>query len=192
MVKRRSFQEVVAAGALEGMAASLEPEAYPLVAAEVAYGRPHPLRRAAIEALAKLAEPAEKKREAVEVLTELLRDSYIRVVLAAIHAAAVLGDRRMIAPLESTPFRDGRATRSAREAIHALRQGEPQAKELAALREEVDRLKEETRRMKERLEGLEGPRPPEGGKEKKENGKAKGEQKLTPGKGRKPVRRPGR
>jgi aminopeptidase N len=107
-----------------------------------------------------LAEPAQKKAEAVDALTALLRDKLFRVQMAAFDGVRSLGDRRLIQALESTPFVDGRAVRAAKDTAAALREGEPQAKEVASLRDDLDKLKDETRRLKERLEGLESGKKP--------------------------------
>jgi aminopeptidase N len=147
-------------GAVDGLAESLDPAAYAKVEPLTRYGVASPLRRAAVVATAKLAEPASKKRETVELLSELLRDPLYRVQMATFDAARELGDRRLLPALEETPFQDGRARRAARETIRALREREPGERELAALREELDRLKEESRGLKERVESLEASRPP--------------------------------
>jgi aminopeptidase N len=157
MLKRRSFQDVIAQGAIDGLAETMEKEAWEVVEPLTRYGQPPFVRRQAVAAVGKLAEPAEKKRQAVELLSELLRDPQFRVQLATFDAAQALGDRRMIHPIEGTPYRDGRSQRSAREAARALREGAPQQKEVAALREEMDKLKEETRKLRERLESMESP-----------------------------------
>jgi aminopeptidase N len=157
MLSRRSFQEVVAAGAVEGMSENLSPKAYEIIEPLTRYGQPVFLRRAAVVALAKLAEPAQKKTEAIDVISELFRDPLFRIQYAAIEAARVLGDRRIIPSLESTPFLDGRAQRAALEAIRALREEEPKARQITGLQEELDRLKEETKSLKERLEQIEAP-----------------------------------
>jgi len=158
VVRRGSFMEVVAVGAVDGMAESLEPEAFAIVEPLTAYGQPAFLRRAAVVALAKLAEPAQKKREALECLRELLRDPQFPVQMAVFPAAQELGDVRIIPALEVAMFRDGRAQRAARETIRALREDESRGKAISALREEVDRLKEETRGIKERMEGMDAGR----------------------------------
>ncbi|MCY1017329.1 M1 family aminopeptidase [Pyxidicoccus sp. MSG2] len=151
---RPSFQDVIAVGAVDGLAESQDPAAFPIVAARTAYGQPRVLRRAATQAVAKLAEVAGRKREAVDLLAELLRDPLFRVQMGVFEAGRTLGDRRLIPALEGTPLEDPRARRAARETVRALREGEPQAREVASLREELDRLKEETRSMRERLEAL--------------------------------------
>ncbi|MBM4379695.1 MAG: hypothetical protein FJ086_10405, partial [Deltaproteobacteria bacterium] len=83
-----------------------------------------------------------------------LRDGQFRVQMATFGALQDLGDRRALGALESTPFQDGRARRAAKEAARALRAAEPGAKELAALREEVDALKAEGKALKAQLEAL--------------------------------------
>jgi aminopeptidase N len=160
LTERPSFQDVIAAGAIDGMAESLAPDAWALVEPKIAYGRPPFIRRAAAAALGKLAEPAQKKAEAVDALGALLRDKLFRVQMAAFDGVRNLGDRRLIGTLESTPFLDGRAVRAAKDTAAALREGEPQAKEVASLRDELDKLKEETRRLKERVEGVEQGKKP--------------------------------
>ena len=76
-----------------------------------------------------------------------------RVRLAAIEAARVLGDERLVGPLSGLPFLDGREKRNAREAVRALRAHGGQAKELADLRRDVDKLKDETKALREKLDG---------------------------------------
>jgi aminopeptidase N len=154
VVRRRSFMEAIAVGAVDGMAESLEPEAFAVVEPLTAYGQPVFIRRAAVVAIAKLAEPAQKKREALDRLRELLRDPQFQVQMAVFPAAQELSDARIIPALESAPFRDGRAQRAARETIRALREDESRTRAISALREEVDRLKEETRGIKERMEAI--------------------------------------
>jgi aminopeptidase N len=155
MTRRRSFNDVIAAGAIDGMASTLNPDAYELVRPLVRYGQPQFIRRAAVEAVAKLAEPAKKTRETLELLQGLLRDPQFRIQMAAVSAARELGDVRLVGALEATPFRDGRLIRAAREAARALRQDEARGQAIASMRDEVERLKEETRGLKERLERLE-------------------------------------
>ncbi|GHG87585.1 M1 family aminopeptidase [Comamonas sp. JC664] len=164
---RPSYQDVIAVGAVDGLAESQDPAAFSVVLARTALGHASPLRRAATLAVAKLAEAAGRKREAVDLLTELLRDPLFRVRMGVFEAARTLGDRRLITPLEQTPLLDAVARRAARETVRFLREGEPQAHEVTALREEVDRLKEETRALRERMEVLTLRAPEAGGKKPK-------------------------
>ncbi|MFT3709904.1 MAG: M1 family aminopeptidase [Archangium sp.] len=151
MLDRPAFQDAVRVGALDGFAELRDPKAWKKVLACLAAGQPVFGRRAAVMALAKLAEPAEKKTEAVEKIAQLLRDENFRVRLAAIDAASALGDDRLIGPLNSTPFLDGREQRLAREAVRSLR-AKPSGKELQSLRGELDKLKGEVRSLTEKLE----------------------------------------
>ncbi len=151
LINRAAFQDAVRVGVLDGYAELRDARAWKPVLAALAPGQPVFGRRAAVIALAKLAEPADKKTEAVELIGRHLRDENFRVRLAAIDAAGTLGDDRLIAALSATPFTDGREQRLAREAIRSLRAASP-AKELASLRGELDRLKGDVRALQEKLE----------------------------------------
>jgi aminopeptidase N len=151
MLGRTGFQDTVRCGALDGLAELKDARAWPLVVAASKYGEPPFARRAAVMALAKLAEAVEKKSEAVELLTGYLRDPSFRVRLAALEAAAALGDERMVGPLSATPFLDGREQRMAREAVRSLRAKSP-AKELTAVRAELEKLKAELRALHEKVD----------------------------------------
>ena len=119
-----------------------------VVVGALAQGQPVFGRRTAVLVLARLAEVADKKTEAVERIGQLLRDENFRVRLSAIDAASSLGDERMIGALSSTPFLDGREQRLAREAIRSLRAKGP-GKEIQALRGDLDKVKAELRALQE-------------------------------------------
>jgi aminopeptidase N len=152
MLERPAFMDVIATGALDGLAASRMKEAWKPVLKLTAYGSPAFARRAAVAAMARLAEVCERKHEAVDVLTPLLADAQFRVQMAAIDAAATLNDERMMGPLLSTPYLDGRAKRAAREVTRALREGQPWRKELSSLREDFEKLKGQFNAVKEQVE----------------------------------------
>jgi len=162
MLKRPSFADTVAIGALDGLAELQDPKGWPLVVAATRYGAAPFARRAAVMAAAKLAEAADKEREAVDLIARLLEDPLYRVRLAAIEAARALGDERLIGPLSSLPFLDGRERRSAREAVRALRAKQGHAKELADLRRDVDRLKADTKELGEKLAAADAGRKKKG------------------------------
>jgi aminopeptidase N len=151
LMDRPAFQDAVRCGALEGFAELRDPKAWKLVVAALAPGQPVFGRRTAVATLARLAEFADKKSEAVDRIGRLLRDENFRVRLAAIDAASTLGDERMIGALSSTPFLDGREQRLAREAIRALRSKSP-GKELQTLRGELEKVKGELRALQERVD----------------------------------------
>ncbi|MFO0594113.1 MAG: M1 family aminopeptidase [Myxococcaceae bacterium] len=150
MLDRPAFQDAVRAGALDGFAELKDPKAWKKLVACAAPGQPVFGRRAAVLAMAKLAEAADKKTEAVERIGQLLRDENFRVRLAAIDAASALGDARLVGPLSSTPFLDGREQRLAREAVRNLR-AKSSPKELQSLRGDVEKLRAEVRSLTEKL-----------------------------------------
>ncbi len=152
MLERPAFMDVIAVGALDGLAASRQKEAWKPVVKLTAYGAPAFARRAAVAAMARLAEVCERKHEAVDVLTPLLNDAQFRVQMAAIDAAGTLNDERMVGALASTPYLDGRAKRAAREVVRALREGQPWRKELSSLREDFEKLKGQFNAVKEQVE----------------------------------------
>ena len=145
---RPAFQDAVRAGALDGLTELRDPRGWQKALDAVAPGQPVFGRRAAVVALARLADVADKKTDTVDRIGQLLRDENFRVRLAAIDAAGTLGDERLIAALSSTPFLDGREQRLAREAIRSLRARTP-GKEVQALRGDLDKLKAELRALQE-------------------------------------------
>ncbi|MBL8909109.1 MAG: HEAT repeat domain-containing protein, partial [Archangium sp.] len=151
LLDRPAFQDAIRVGALDGFAELRDPKAWKKILACLAVDQPVFGRRAAVIALAKLAEAADKKSEAVEKIAQLLRDENFRVRLAAIDAASTLGDDRLIGPLGSTPFLDGREQRLAREATRSLR-ARQSGKEVQSLRGELEKLKGEVRALAEKLE----------------------------------------
>ncbi len=151
MMDRTAFQDAVRCGALDGFAELRDPKAWKVVVGALAPGQPVFGRRTAVLVLAKLAEVADKKTEAVERIGQLLRDENFRVRLSAIDAASSLGDERMIGALSATPFLDGREQRLAREAVRSLRAKGP-GKELQSLRGDLDKVKAELRALQETVD----------------------------------------
>lgn len=153
LLRRPSFQDVVAIGALDGLAELDDPKGFELAVAATKYGALPFARRAAVSAVARLAESAQAKHRAVDVISELFVDPMFRVRQAAIDAAQHLGDERLIGPLQAAPFLDGREVRAAKEAVRAMRTKAGAPKELAALRNELDALKGQLRALEQRLGG---------------------------------------
>lgn len=151
MLERPAFQDAVRCGALDGFAELRDARAWKPVLSALVPGQPVFGRRTAVLTLAKLAEAADKKTEAVDRIGQLLRDENFRVRLSAIDAASTLGDERMIGALSTTPFLDGREQRLAREAIRTLRSKAP-GKELAALRGDLDKVKGDLRALQESVD----------------------------------------
>ncbi len=154
LLKRPSWGDSVLAAALDGLAELQDPRGFAHAERYAKYGAPALARRTAVMAVAKLAEVANKKREAGELLTQLLRDPMFRVQMGVFDAAKALGERDLIGPLAGTPYLDGRAKRASRETIRDLRAGGAPAKEVSALRTELDQLKTEQKKLKEEVERL--------------------------------------
>lgn len=150
MMGRPAFQDAIRSGALDGFAELRDPRGWGRALAALEPGQPVFGRRAAVVALAKLAETAEKKSETVDRIGQLFRDENFRVRLAAIDAAATLGDDRLLGPLGSTPFLDGREQRMAREAMRSLRSKTP-GREVQALRGDLEKLKGELRALQDKV-----------------------------------------
>ena len=162
VLSRSSFQDVIRSRAIEGLGATGDEAALPLVEAAFASGASIYARRAAVAALARLAEGTLHMRRARERIEGWLCDPDFRVRMEAASALAALADGRAVPALEIALHAelDGRAKRRMREAISELREkGTPEEK-LRKLSEEVERLSGESTRLRERLEGIENKRQP--------------------------------
>lgn len=164
VLSRSAFQDVIRARAIDGLGATGDEAALPLVEAAFAPGASIYARRAVVGALARLAEGTLHVRRARERLEGWLSDPDFRVRMDAASALATLADARAVPAIEVALHgeMDGRAKRRMREAISELRErGKPEEK-LRKLSEEVERLSGESTRLRERLERLEDKRRPSG------------------------------
>jgi aminopeptidase N len=162
VLSRNSFQDMIRARAIEGLGATGDEAALPLVEAVFAPGASIYARRAAVAALARLAEGTLHVRRARERIEGWLADPDFRVRMESASALALLADGRAVPAIEAALHAelDGRAKRRMREAIIELREkGKPDEK-LRKLSQEVERLSGEATRLRERLEGLENKRRP--------------------------------
>lgn len=152
---KESWNEVIRARALDGLGELKDERALDVVLEWTRAGQPQPARAAAIAALAKLGKGA-RKDEAVERLTELLDDPWLRVVQFAINALRELKAEDAIPALERVTVRhlDGRAIRGAREAIRAIREGRQDTDELSKLRDRLDALERENRDLRDKIEAI--------------------------------------
>ena len=154
---RRSYMDTIRSRALEGLGATSDENAYPVVEAAITQAGSFQSRRAAVTALGRLAEGTANARRARERLEAVLADPDFRVRMDAALALAEIGDVRSIAAIERARAAelDGRAKRRFRNAVTQLREkGSPDDK-LRKLGEEVERLRGETTRLCERVEKLE-------------------------------------
>ncbi len=149
VLARPSFADVVACGALDGLAELRSKDVWSTLVEWTKPAHSMQARSTAVRALARLAPHLESQQLAVNVLGPLVRDDNFRVQMAVIGAVESLGDARLLPALDGTPFLDGRARRAAKVAAAAIRSKAGAPKELAALRSELDALKAEVRTLKE-------------------------------------------
>ena len=153
----RSWSEVVAGGAVRGLAESADERAVTPILECIAYGKPEPLRRAALGAAGRAATLLERQRTRIlDALTAMADDArQFLVQLACIAALEVIGDPRALPVLTRLEAgEDPRVRRPAAEAAIKIREASQTPPELARLREDLDTLKEENRRLRERVEEL--------------------------------------
>lgn len=172
LLDRRSFQEIVRARALEGLGELGLPEAVDRIRPFVQPQHTFQLRRAAVAAVARIAEGTLLSRQARELAEQALRDRDFRVRMEAASALMTLGDARAVPALEHARRSelDGRARRRFGQALEALRSGANTHEHARRLRSEVESLRNEQTALRERLEKLERaarsetPPVPEGGR----------------------------
>jgi len=159
LATRESWNDVIRAHAVEGLAALRDPKAVPLVRAFSAYGKDMMTRGACARALGALADTGGEstRKEALEALSLLLRDRELRVRFAAVAGLETIGDARCLGPLDEAASRDvdDRVRRVARESAGRLREATDGGAKVARLREDLDQSRDEARKFRDRLERLE-------------------------------------
>jgi aminopeptidase N len=157
VLDRRVFMDTIRARALEGLGATYDEAAYPVVEAAITRKASFQSRRAAVTALGRLAEGTANARRARERLEAVLADPDFRVRMDASLALAELGDARSISAIERARAGelDGRVKRRFRNAVTQLREKGAAGDKLHKLGEEVERLRGESTRLRERVEKLE-------------------------------------
>jgi HEAT repeat protein len=157
LLTRAAYQDTIRARAIDGLGATGDEAAIPLVEEAYAQSTSIYARRAAVSALGRLAEGTKHVRRARERCEGWLADPDFRVRLDAASALSLLGDLRAIPALEAAlkAELDGRTKRRLRDAINDLREKGAPDEKLRKLSEEVQRLSAESNRLRERLEGLE-------------------------------------
>jgi aminopeptidase N len=158
-LQRPAFQDFIRTRAIEGLGASGDARALPIVEAEWrrAGSGSFLARRAAMAAVAELAAGTRDTRAARDLLDEGLRDPDFRVRGEAAAALARLGLPEVVPAIERALAAelDGRARRRMTEAIRDLHEGARPAEQTRQLRDEVDKLRGEATHLRERLERLE-------------------------------------
>jgi len=162
VLSRHAFMDVIRSQALEGLGASSDEAAYPIVEGAINRAASFQSRRAAVMALGRLAEGTANARRARERLEACLLDPDFRVRMDAASALAELGDARSISAIDRARAGelDGRAKRRFRNAIVQLREKGSTEDKLHKLGDELERLRSETSQMRERLEKMEAATKP--------------------------------
>jgi aminopeptidase N len=160
VLDRPSWGEVIAAAAIDGLAALREERALPHLYARTRYGHPSRVRRAAVMAIPKIA----TDRRAREHLEELLDDVDPILRLDVVRALGDLGDARSRSALRARAEveLDARVRRRIREAVRDLGDKKPNEE----LKDAVERLETEQRELRARLAKLEARTPLEKPKDK--------------------------
>ena len=153
VMARPSWADVIASGAIDGLAALRDDRALPHLFSRTRYGHPSRVRRAAALAIPKLA----TDRRAREHLEDLLDDADPIVRMDVVRALSDLGDARSRAALRARAEvdLDARVRRRIREVVRDLG-GERKINE--ELKETVERLENEQRDLRARLAKLEAMR----------------------------------
>ncbi len=150
VMDRASWSDVIAAGAIDGLAALRDDRALPHLYARTRYGHSSRVRRAAALAIPKLA----TDRRAREHLEELLEDSDPILRMDVVRALADLGDARSRGALRARGEvdLDARVRRRIKEALRDLGGDRKQSEQL---KEEVEKLQNEQVDLKARLSRME-------------------------------------
>jgi aminopeptidase N len=152
-----SWSETIAAGAARGLGALADARALPVLEDALRAGRPEPLRRAAVAAIAQLGTLVDATRtRATEAVERALTDAAYLLRLSAFTAAEKIGDARLLPALDrlAAAEGDGRLRRDAAEAAIRVREEQTKPAELAEMREELDRLRAESQTLRERVDEL--------------------------------------
>ncbi|WP_337863487.1 HEAT repeat domain-containing protein, partial [Nitrososphaera sp.] len=154
-VESRSFQNVVAQGAIAGLKEFADDkEVAALLVEKSRYGNHHRVREAATFALGKFAG---ENATVVDQLKMLLEDRWFRVRINACKAFADAEYVKAIPDLERVAERDldHRVRRVAQECINMIREAASKPREVAQLREELDGMKARSLEMMQRLDRFE-------------------------------------
>ena len=166
VLDRPSWADVVASGAIDGLASLREDRALPHLYARTRYGHASRVRRAAVMAIPKIS----SDRKAREHLEEMLDDVDAMLRLDVVRALAELGDARARPALRGRldVELDARVRRRIREAIRDL----ADKKHHDEMKDTIERLENEHRELRARVAKLEA--TSSGGPVRKSNASGKG------------------
>jgi aminopeptidase N len=157
LLTRDSYQDIIRTRALEGLGASADDRALPLLEAAYAPNASFQVRRAALAGLVRIAEGTPNARRARELLERGLGDRDFRVRMEAAQGLATIGDSKSIPALERAGRGelDGRAKRRLRQAVVEISERGGPAEQARKLGTEVERMRRELLDVRQRLEKLE-------------------------------------
>ena len=154
---RDSWAETIRCGCIDGLAALGTTDALDTLIQHTRYGQPPRVRASAIRALATVGRRTAQRDAILETLGDLLTESDLRIVSAAIGALRVLGDPAAIPLLGDAPMRhpDGRIHRAAKTAAARLRKANSRAEEVGRLADDVDGMRKAHGELVARVAALE-------------------------------------
>ncbi len=156
-VRQRSWNGLVEAGALRGLAELADARTMALLIEGCRPEGNEGARRAALAAIARLGVLVESERtRAADAIAQHLDDEMFMVALEATVAAESLGDERLLPELDRIAAQtiDGRLRRHAAEAAIHIRKGAKVPAQVTALRDDIDELREQHRRLQEKIEAI--------------------------------------
>ncbi|MGH9923517.1 MAG: HEAT repeat domain-containing protein, partial [Nitrososphaerales archaeon] len=150
----RSFNEVIAANALSGFGELKDDIGSHVLMEHSKLGEHHRVREAATLALGKFAKDNDK---IIEHLKQLLKDPWFRVRINAIKAFVEAQEPKGIPEIEwvANNDLDPRVRRVAEESVLAIREAMQTPKEVAQMREEVEKLKTMNLELVQKVDKLE-------------------------------------
>ena len=153
VMDRPSWADVIASGAMDGLAALRDDRALPHLFARTRYGHPQRVRRAAALAIPKLA----TDRRAREHLEDLLDDGDPILRIDVVRALADLGDARSRGALRARMEvdLDPRVRRRIKETLRDLGEGRQKAD---SLKDELEKLQADHAELRARVSKLEAGR----------------------------------
>jgi aminopeptidase N len=156
LLGRSSFQDVVRTRTIEGLGATGDERAIPIVKGEWKPGGSFLGRRAVVMAMAELGTGTAHARQAREFIEGCFSDADFRVRGEAASSLARIGLADAVPAIERALAAelDGRARRRMAEAIRELHDSGRPAEQVKKLQDEVDRLRTETAKLRERLDRL--------------------------------------
>ncbi|MGH7737584.1 MAG: M1 family aminopeptidase [Candidatus Tyrphobacter sp.] len=157
IVGESTWNGTVEAGAALGLAELADARALPAIVGAASPQRDEGLRCAAAAAMARAASLLESQRTTlVDAVEHLIDDPLLLVSIAAVDAAAMMEDPRLLPALDKVALAgaDGRARRHAAEAATRIREGKSTPAALTQMRSDLDELREEQQRLRESIESM--------------------------------------